>query len=145
MAVELKLKGKERQGQWMYNRIMCLKYNAIYREFMSVGLPDYLREGGAKGRQKILAKVRCGNEEEANRHWATEEQRRSRICGAPESRLEHLVEHGRQTGKREIRIKDIVDARGLKEEVEYLKTLNKYSEEVEAERRDREEKKKREG
>ena len=67
----------------------------------------------------------------------------------PESRLEHLarhlVEHRRQTGKREIRIKDKVDARGLKEGVEWLKKLRKHREEVKAERRDREEKKEREG
>ena len=57
---------------------------------MPVRLPDYLREEDEKVRQKILARVRYGNEEEANSHWAAEEKKRCRICGAPESRLEYF-------------------------------------------------------
>jgi len=38
-------------------------------------MPDYLLKRGEEGSQKIIVRCRCGNEEERNGFWKTEEEK----------------------------------------------------------------------
>ncbi|CAL1672483.1 unnamed protein product [Lasius platythorax] len=60
---------KERLGQWMEGKIRNSKYNIQYKEITTLGLPEYLRKKERKGSQKLIARWRCGNEEEKNKYW----------------------------------------------------------------------------
>jgi len=56
-------------------------------------MPDYLLKKGEKGSQKIIARWRCGNEEERNRFWKTEEEKKCRICRIEEECIVHNVSY----------------------------------------------------
>lgn len=72
---------RERLGQWLEEKIIeKTKYNERYKEIKVVGLLKYLRTKGIKGSQKLIARWRCGNEEERNKYWLTEKKRRCLIC-----------------------------------------------------------------
>jgi len=66
---------------------------------MVIGKPMYLRRNGRKGSQKIIARWRCGNEEEKNKYWRKEEDRRCRIYNMKEGAITHIWTHvGRRIG-----------------------------------------------
>jgi len=50
-------------------KIREYKYNVRYENSIAIGMPDYLLKIGDRGTQKMIARWRCGNEEERNRFW----------------------------------------------------------------------------
>ncbi|EZA53818.1 hypothetical protein X777_06635 [Ooceraea biroi] len=66
---------------------------------MEVGRPRYLRKKGEKRSQKLIARWRCGNEEEINRFWMTEGKRKCQICEEAEGTIEHIMVHVKQKNK----------------------------------------------
>jgi len=57
---------------------------------MVIGRP-YLRRKGRKGSQKTIRwRWRCGNEEEKNKYWKKEENKRCRICKREEGSITHI-------------------------------------------------------
>jgi len=53
-------------GQWLDQRIRESNYNDRYKNSISIGMPDYLLKRGERRSQNIIARWRCGNEEERN-------------------------------------------------------------------------------
>jgi len=51
-------------GQWVEQKIRESNYNDRYKNNTSIGIPDYLLRRGERGSQKIIARWRCGKEEE---------------------------------------------------------------------------------
>jgi len=43
----------------------------------------------------MIARWRCGNKEERNGFWKTEEEKRYRICGVEKGCIEHIMTHTR--------------------------------------------------
>jgi len=86
---------RDKMGQWLEQRIRKSNYNDRYKNSTSIGMPDYLLKTGERGSQKIIARWRCGNEEERNRFWKTEEEKKCRICGVEEGCIEHIMSHTR--------------------------------------------------
>jgi len=65
---------RDRMGQWLKQRIRESNYNDRYKNSTSIGMPDYLLKRGERGSQKLIARWRCGNEEEKNGFWKPEEE-----------------------------------------------------------------------
>jgi len=82
-------------GQWLEQRIRESNYNDRYKNSTSIGMPDYLLKRGERGNQKVIARWRCGNEEEENRFWKTEEKKKCRICGVEKGCIERIMSHTR--------------------------------------------------
>jgi len=78
-------------GQWLKQRIRESNYNDRYKN-ISMGMPDCLLRRRERESQKIIARWRYGNEEERNRFWKTEEEKKCRICGMEES-IEYIMSH----------------------------------------------------
>jgi len=76
-------------------------------------MPDYLLKRGERGSQKIIARWRCGNEEERNGFWKTEEEKKCRICEVEEGYIEHIMSHTRI----KIGLREVLDERGKREVV----------------------------
>lgn len=71
----------ERLGQWIEGKVIRgTKYNKRYKDITTIEIPKYLRIAGVKASQKIIARQRCGNEEEKNKYWGKDEERRCVIC-----------------------------------------------------------------
>jgi len=82
---------RDRMGQQLEQRIRESNYDR-YKNSTSIGMSDYLLKRGERGSQKIIARWRCGNEEERNGFWKTEEKK-CRICGMEERRIEYIMSH----------------------------------------------------
>jgi len=67
---------RDRMGQWLEQRIRESNHNDRYKNSTSIGMPDYLQKRGERGSQKVIARWRCGNEEERNGFWKTEEKKK---------------------------------------------------------------------
>jgi len=61
----------------------------------------------------MIARCRCGNEEEINGFWKTEEEKKCRICRVEEGCIEHIMSHTRI----KIELGEVLDARGREEVV----------------------------
>ncbi|EZA53789.1 hypothetical protein X777_06685 [Ooceraea biroi] len=94
---------------------------------MEVGRPRYLRKKGEKGSQKVIARWRCGNEEEKNKFWLTEGKRKCQICEETEGELEHIMTHVK--GKNRLRVKEVLD-----EVVRWMREVEKVREKLRKER-----------
>jgi len=101
---------RDMMGQWLEQKIRESNYNDRYKNSTSIGIPDYLRKG-ERGSQKIIARWRCENEEEKNRFWKTEEEKKCRICAMGEGRIEHIMSHTRI----KIGLGEVLDERGKRE------------------------------
>jgi len=66
---------RDRMGQWLEQRIKESNYNDRYKNSTSIGMPDSLLKRRERGSQKIIARWKCGNEEERNGFWKTEEEK----------------------------------------------------------------------
>jgi len=86
-------------------------------------MPDYLLKRGNRGSQKMIARWRCGNEEERNEFWKTEEQEKCRICGV-EGYIEHVASHMRI----KIRLGEVLDERGKEEIVKWMREVKRLRE-----------------
>jgi len=63
--------------QWLeWQKIRKSKYNDRYKNSTSIVMPDYLLKREEAGSQKMIARWRCGNEEERNGFWKTEEEKK---------------------------------------------------------------------
>jgi len=65
---------RDRMGQWLEQKIRESNYNDRYKNSTSNGIPDYLLRRRQRESQKIIARWRCGKEEERNGFWKTEEK-----------------------------------------------------------------------
>jgi len=86
---------RDRMGQWLEQKIRESKYNDRYKNSISIGMPDYLLKRGEGGSQKMITRCRYGNEEERNKSWKTEEEKKCCICGVEEGCIEHIMSHTR--------------------------------------------------
>ena len=77
----------------MDSKIGSTRYNSRYKDIMAQEGPKYLREKEYKGSQKLIARWRCGNEEERNRFWMAAERRNCQICEEEEGTIEHILTH----------------------------------------------------
>lgn len=117
---------RERLGQWLEGKIEKTKYNESYKEIKVVGLLKYLRIKGIKGSQKLIARWRCGNEEEKNKYWLTEEKRRCLICREVEGAIEHLSTHIK--GVKGLKVAEILGEKGGKREVDWMREVRELRE-----------------
>lgn len=98
LEVEIITRESELQRQWEGNRIMETKYNKRYKEIKTEGQgPRYLRKAyvnkiGIGNGVRALIKLRCGNLEEANKYWLSEEGRVCIFCENGQDNLRHYVE-----------------------------------------------------
>jgi len=115
-------------GQWLDQRIRESNYNDRYKNSLSIEMPDYLLK---RGSQKMIARRRCGNEEERNGFWRTEEEKKCHICGVKEGCVEHMMSRTRI----KIGIGEVLDEKGKGEIVKWMKEVKRLRE---VHRRDRE-------
>jgi len=83
-------------------------------------MPEYLIKMGYRGSQKMIARWRCGNEEERNGYWKTEEEKRS-VCGLEEGCIKHILTHTRNR----IGINAVVDERGRGKAMRWMRGVTK--------------------
>ena len=76
------------QLQERRDHIQNSSYLPRYKEIMVEEVPTYLEKAGLKGSQQIIARFRCGNEEQNNRYW--EPVHLCRICNASTESIEHM-------------------------------------------------------
>jgi len=95
---------RDRMGQWLEQRIRESNYNDRYKNNTSIGMSDYLLKRGERGSQKIIARWRCGNEEEG--------------C------IEHIMSHTRI----KIRLGEVLDERGKDEVMKWMKEVKRLRE-----------------
>lgn len=116
----------ERMGQWMDGKTENSRYNKRYKDILVAGIPKYLRERGAKGSQKTIARWRCGNEEEGNKYWDAE-GRKCQICRKEEGTVEHIKTHVKGIGRMEVR--EILSEEGKKEAVKWMREVGRIRKE----------------
>lgn len=121
----LRARDREVQQQEQYNKIKATRYNRRYKESRVIDIPEYLRNKGDKGSQNLIARIRCGNEENRNKYWLNEEERKCDLCGIEESTLEHLTRHCNKIEKTLIPIKTILDDTNNTTKIEWLRNLVK--------------------
>jgi len=114
IAAILRGKEKERLGQWMDGKIMATRYNTRYKMLTTFGIPRYLREKGTKGSQSMIARWRCGNEEEGNKFWLKDKS--CRICRKEIGNLEHITSHVDR--KERVTMKELLGEEGGKDALE---------------------------
>jgi len=61
------------------NKIQNSRYDIRYRALYTIRILKYLRKQGQKDFQKIIARVRCGNEENRNKLWREQEKKLCKI------------------------------------------------------------------
>jgi len=115
---------RDRMRQWLEQKIRESKYNDRYKNSTSIGMPNYLLKRGERGNQKMIARWRCGNEVEGNGFWKTEEEKKCRICGVEEECIEHIMFHTRI----KIWLGEILDERGKREVVKWMREIKKLGE-----------------
>ena len=62
--------------------------HTFYESRIPQDLPEYLND---QPNMKIIARLRCGNEERGLQKWRTERERNCRICGTEEETIEHWM------------------------------------------------------
>jgi hypothetical protein len=77
MNIELSERDKDTDKQQRRERIKKSRQNRKYERCMTGEIPEYLRTENARER-KMMARLRCGNEERENRYWTEGEERRCR-------------------------------------------------------------------
>lgn len=88
---------EEKQRKEIVERIKGGRYNKRYGEIRKKSRPEYLKTG-YKGRdQTLIGRFRCGNEENGNRYWRSEEENRCRMCQKGVETLEHILKDCEKT------------------------------------------------
>jgi len=77
-------KDREKQREERWERIRGSKGNKWYRRIKGEGIPGYLRKGWAENRWRRVAKYRLGEGVRERNYWASEEDRKCRMCGMEE-------------------------------------------------------------
>ncbi|KAJ3656884.1 hypothetical protein Zmor_015929 [Zophobas morio] len=91
MKEELSVRDKDIDKQEPRSRISESRYNAEYRKLVKDEVPKYTRRESIK-EKRLMARFRCGNEEEENNFWMDETDRRCRICWREGETIEHMLE-----------------------------------------------------
>jgi len=84
-------------------------------------MSNYLLKRGERGSQKLIARWRCGKEEERNGFWKTEEEKKCRICGVEVGCIEHIMSHTRI----KIRLDEVLDEGGKGYIVKWMRKVKK--------------------
>lgn len=121
------------ERQEIESKIRESKYNKRYKDIMPKGLPAYLKDGLKIKDMEFLARIRCGNFEEANQYWKKEEDRKCVICNEEVGTWEHLSERcvglDREFKYRSVvrnrEYREIANEKGKKENIEILKEIDK--------------------
>ena len=88
---ETEAREKDIARQINLGKIRESKYNEEYRKLVVDKVPVYLRKHRRGIEIDIIAKIRCGNLERANRYWLKEEDRSCRICKKERETFEHII------------------------------------------------------
>ncbi|EZA55476.1 hypothetical protein X777_04270 [Ooceraea biroi] len=99
---------------------------------MVQGKPKYLRERGNKGSKKIIARWRCGNEEERNRFWAGEGGRNCQICGKEEGAIEHILTHVEKENR--FRVRELLGEEGNLGKIKCMREIERLREDAKKEK-----------
>lgn len=97
MEGQVRIREQDIQGQIINSKIAEARYNKRYREIGMINeTPNYLLKGNleevrAGDEIRAMVKLRCGNLEEANKYWISEEEVRCKFCEVGKDNLEHLV------------------------------------------------------
>ena len=89
---ELTTRDKQVQAQEQTNKIRKTTCNRIHKFFGKIDLPRYL---GGKGRgesQKLIVRARCGNSEERDKYWMSEDEKLCELCLLEEGTTKHKME-----------------------------------------------------
>jgi hypothetical protein len=87
--VEESERHKATDKQARKERIKESRFNKEYERCMTEEIPEYLLRESARER-KMMARLRCGNEERENRNWTEGEERRCRMCCEERKTIEHV-------------------------------------------------------
>jgi len=117
---------RNRMGQWLEQKMRESRYNdrkLRYKNSASIGMPDYLLKRGEGGspNQKMIARWRCGNEEERKGFWKTEEEKKCRIYGVEEGCIEHMS----HTTRIKIEVDKVLDERGKRQVVKWMREIHR--------------------
>ncbi|XP_029054544.1 uncharacterized protein LOC114881833 [Osmia bicornis bicornis] len=127
-------RSREIQKQEYRERIERARYNPRYKDLITIKTPRYLLRSDRKRDIKSIARLRCGNEEEKNRYWLTEEKRTCSLCGRRQGSLEHLLRECERGMGGGIRIADSLDDLGNKEAIKWIGMIKKERDRVNKER-----------
>lgn len=118
----LEQREREVQAQERLSRIEKSRYNNKYIEIRKAELPGYLKDNRGKARMRSIARLRCGNEEEKNSYWLTEDKKKCVICKKAEGSIGHLIKdcEGIDRNGERILEKDILDESGNRGGYEWL-------------------------
>jgi hypothetical protein len=75
MNVDLSERDKDTDKQERRERIKKSRYNREYERCMTEEIPEYLGRESARER-KMMARLRCGNEEREKRYWMEGDERK---------------------------------------------------------------------
>lgn len=125
------------EKQIIEGKIREAKYNKKYKDIMSEGLPKYLRKWGIGKELELMARLRCGNFEEANKYWLKDEERYCRLCKSALGTWEHLVKDcdiikikmGDITKERGMNYESMANEMGNREAIEIMKCIKGIREE----------------
>ena len=106
-------KDKEVQKQTQYNK---WKVQALI---------EFLETEGRGGSQRLIARARCGNLEEGNKHWLEMEKRRCVLCQTEEGTLNLLLDEYVATLRESIRVEEVVSGKINVKVEEWLRDLKK--------------------
>ncbi|KAK5645963.1 hypothetical protein RI129_004427 [Pyrocoelia pectoralis] len=88
---ELVARDKDVQGRERRERIAEGRYNEGYMEIMVEGKADYIVSGMELKEKRMVARFRCGNEENESRYWWEDEKRIYRMCGEGRENIWHMM------------------------------------------------------
>lgn len=91
VLAEIERRSSDIEKQNIESKIRESKYNRKYKKVMVQSLPKYLKGWGNERDIELIARMRCGNMEEANRYWLGNEDRLCVICKEALGSWEHLV------------------------------------------------------
>lgn len=106
IMAEIIQRDQDIQKQEQENKINKSKYNPEYKNIKTLSIPRYLKDENKK--KKLIARYRCGNEENKNKYWKREIDRKCRLCGKQEETIEHLLRDCEKMGKTKATREDIL-------------------------------------
>lgn len=72
-------------------KIEGLKHYQHCKELVIIELARYLRRDGDEKARKMIVRYKCSNEENANKYWLKEKERKYRMCEKKEETFEYSV------------------------------------------------------
>jgi len=105
----------------MDQKIRESKYNIRYKSSKSIGTSEYLIKMENRGSQKMIARLRYGNEEERNGYLKMGEKKRCCVYGLEKGYIEHILIHTRN----KIGVNVVVSERERREAVRWMREIKK--------------------